>query len=211
MTLNPSISIIALLLNSFIFLKIESFSIFDFMPLILLVVLKSQNLKIYLFALLKLNLFVLVLALTMALDGRELAEILSLVIRVNSILLFTLLLFYGSSGYFVAYGLYGLYLPSRFILLIFFTLKFFYIFKDEISRFHLALKARGSRLTLMAISYMLTSLIVLLFTKIDIFKQMIFIRKLDGKLYFANKMKINFIDFAFLALVIFVFCLEILR
>lgn len=173
--INPSVALILLALNSFVF--VEPFFLkhlyFDYKapasyeilamllaPLAVLFILKYYKLLAVLRTLATLNLFILLVMFFMLFNSSYL-DIALLFCRYNLIMLFSLLLFYKEDAFYLAYGLQRF---GKLSLLLFFTLKFFIELNTLREQKLAALRLRSFSPRLMprlkAYAYLIVSLIL---------------------------------------------------
>lgn len=173
--IHPSIALILLALNSFVFVEPvflkhlyfdykapASYEILAMLlaPLAVLFILKYYKLLAVLRALVALNLFILLVMFFMLFNSSYL-DIALLFCRYNLIMLFSLLLFYKEDAFYLAYGLQRF---GKLSLLLFFTLRFFVELNTLREQKLAALRLRSFSPRLMprlkAYAYLIVSLIL---------------------------------------------------
>lgn len=210
-SLNPAISLV----SAFIFTLILSFSTFEIfylIPLVYLIFLRKDEFFQILKKLILLNLFLLVLFLSLLIES-TFQEALNIYIRANVIILFNLCLFHGSLAYDIVRALNILKFPSKFVSSTFFTIKMIEFLKKDFKNIFSSLKSRGFKAnTSMFTYYTYGNIFALLFVKAikkskalnDSFTS----RSFKGKIYLSEDFKVSNVDYILIFLLSFIILLK---
>lgn len=139
--LNPTVS----LFSAFVYSIIVSFSIFEIiylLPVILLSIFNRRDIFFIIKKLFFLNLFIFTIFVFLLIQS-DIYEALNIYIRTNIIIFFNLLLFHNSKGIDIVRGFYLMKFPAKFISTIYFTIKIIGNLIDDFKNIKATLKARN--------------------------------------------------------------------
>ncbi|MEE3776662.1 energy-coupling factor transporter transmembrane component T [Campylobacter sp. CX2-4080-23] len=205
--INPSISLLCFFIFSFFLALSGEIYLTHLLPIIFLSLIKFR----YFFEILKrlffLNLFIILVALSVILsDNYHLA--LLIFIRSNLIILFGLLLFHKMDFYDMAFGISRLGLGSKISYLFYFCIRFIQMAKMDFYKFKRTLKARNFSHTTSIFAYQTyANLVAMLFLgtfeKSQILEKTMQIRGFNGKFYkLENSLKFEFYDILLIILLL---------
>ncbi|WP_294965876.1 energy-coupling factor transporter transmembrane component T [Sulfurimonas sp.] len=143
-----------MLINSFVFSSIVSFSRVDFIFLLPIGIILFYE-KEYLFTIFKklifINLFIVLLVIFVFFQNQN--EALILLIRTNLILLFNIALFHKSKGYDIVRGLDALNFPAKVVSVFYFSLSLIIYLLKDFKETKNTLKSRGFKSTTSIFTY----------------------------------------------------------
>jgi cobalt/nickel transport system permease protein len=207
MTFNPAAAIaISFIYSLLIAVKHEITALDALLPAFLFIFSLKHGLKPYI-KLLKLNLFIVFLAVTVIIFHRDYNYALLIFLRANLILTANLLLFHSLGLTGIYYGFCALKLPHRFTVLLFFVIKYIEILRQEFSKMKDALKLRGFRPRTSIFTYKTTGYLVgMLFVKsmerARKMHQAMILRGFKNRLFPLNMPGVNKADFAAAAVLV---------
>ncbi|MDR2152659.1 MAG: energy-coupling factor transporter transmembrane protein EcfT [Helicobacteraceae bacterium] len=173
------------------------------LPIALGVALRS-DLLITLKRLIALNIFILVLAASLALEGQNDLALLVFA-RSNLILFVSLALFARADSLSVAAGFSRLRAPKKLVAALFFSAKIAHLLKAEFKRFKRALYLRGYKLKANMTSYRLIAsftglLLIRCFDRAEALKKTMILRGFNGEIPTLNKPRLALASLAFAAI-----------
>ncbi len=196
---NASIMLICAVIYSF-FLSFSNVEPVFFAALLYLMVCEYKILFEVLKKLLFLNLFIVMIFITLALQD-NLNEALHIYARTNMIILFNLLLFSHSNGYDLVRALNELKFPKRFVSSVYFALKMIQTLSNEFKGVKQTLRARGFHARSSMFSYetygnVFGHIFVKSIRKSLALRDSFVLRGFHGRIYLLNNSRLSYYDVA---------------
>ncbi|KAA0258622.1 hypothetical protein FHQ18_05540 [Deferribacter autotrophicus] len=196
----------------------SNFTFIDIIPIFILFIFSIRKIEFLKFVvyLLKLNIFIFFLIMTIYLFHRDFYSIKLILIRVNLIIIFNLLVILSHQKHEIFNSLVHLKIPWKIKALLIFSFKYIDIFFSEKDKLLETLKIRNFKsktnlLTYKTIASIIGALIHRAFLKAQALQDALITRNFNGKFYTLSKPSISLNDYLLLIATIIIFSYNLLN
>ena len=199
MRFSPAASIAAAFVYSFMIAFLTETHFADAVFALFVLAFAYKHLRLVLFRMLKLNIFIVFVSLTVYLFHHDTHEALLIFYRANMITLVNVAIFSGFTAEDFYYGFHSLRLPDRFTVTLFFMVKYTEILGNEYNRMKDALKVRNfvpktNLFTYKTYAYLAGMLLVRSMDRAVKLSQSMKLRGFSGRLYPFNYVSFRPVD-----------------
>ncbi|MDR1461033.1 MAG: energy-coupling factor transporter transmembrane protein EcfT [Campylobacteraceae bacterium] len=193
-SISPTTSLLVVFFYSFTVALQEHIYIFMFLPVLFLIFVDFCALKEAFQKLLFLNIFVIIIVISLLMQG-DFKSALLIFVRSNLILLATLLLFYQKNEFDIALALQRLRFSHKLVSIVFFTARSIFLIKREFTLFKKTLYIRGFKPKTDFLSYKIMAgfvgiLIIKAYERAKYLQKSMFLRGFKGEIYALSKRQV---------------------